>query len=191
MREIPLYASSLVAIVDDEDYAKLSSYSWLVKIAQDKRYAITMLSGGKMIYMHQLIQPLGDGKKMTVDHISRDTLDNRKCNLRYATMSQQMANSAKQDRFLKSCSSEHKGVSWDKESKSWKSSIRVNRKLMNLGRYRDEAEAAEAYNRAAVKYFGEFARLNVVKKTPQPVNTTDPCQGTENVKRGQDENKAN
>lgn len=164
MATIKLFNSILVALIDNEDLDKVKGYSWLVKYQKnDNPYAITIVDN-KMIYMHSLIMPQYYGKKITVDHISRDTLDNRKCNLRYATMQQQMANSGKSDRF-KTCSSQYKGVSWDKQSKCWKASIRHNGLLFNLGRFDIELNAAFAYNKAALKYFGNFANLNNLPET--------------------------
>jgi hypothetical protein len=60
------------------------------------------------------------------------------------------------------CTSKYKGVCFDKQTSKWVSHIRVNGKTIKLGRYLIEEEAAQAYNEAAIKYFGEFARLNVL-----------------------------
>jgi hypothetical protein len=59
-------------------------------------------------------------------------------------------------------SSKFKGVSWYEAGKSWQSQIQVNRKMIYLGRYTNERDAAIAYNGAAMLHFGEFALLNEV-----------------------------
>ena len=60
--------------------------------------------------------------------------------------------------------SRYKGVSWYNRGKRWNARIHVNRKEKFLGIFADEIEAAKAYDRAARKYFGEFAELNFDKK---------------------------
>ena len=94
-----------------------------------------------------------------VDHAFMDSSVNE--NLRLATSSQNNANRAKQ----KSCrgkptTSQFKGVSWFKRDKKWKATICVNKKYIHLGMYEDEKDAAIAYNKAALHYFGSFACLN-------------------------------
>jgi len=101
----------------------------------------------------------GDGD--FCDHINHNGLDNRKANLRLATRSQNAWN--RQKAKIKS-RSKYKGVSWYNRGKRWSVRIQVNRKQKFLGIFEDEIEAAKAYDRAARKYFGEFAELNFEKK---------------------------
>jgi hypothetical protein len=88
-----------------------------------------------------------------VDHENRDKSDNRRHNLRLATHHQ---NSANQDRKGKT-----KGVIFTKKTPNssgrWRARIRYHGKLIHLGYHATEAEAAAAYNRAAIELFGEFA----------------------------------
>jgi len=108
-----------------------------------------------MVYMHQMVIKVPDG--MVTDHINHDGMDNRKDNLRAATHSQNM-------RHRKKCSgamySKYKGVSWKKKSRKWVAQITCEKKAIHLGYFRDEIEAAKAYDRAAIKYHGQFACLN-------------------------------
>jgi hypothetical protein len=60
-------------------------------------------------------------------------------------------------------SSIYKGVYWNTGCNKWLAKIGVNRKRIHLGVFACEKEAAKAYNRAAIKYFGEFARLNNIE----------------------------
>lgn len=96
--------------------------------------------------------PAGD-----VDHINRDKADNRWCNLRLATRSQNSANVAKAARRGES---DYLGVTFDKSRGKWRAQIRIGGRKVNLGRYADPIEAARAYDEAACMEFGEFAELN-------------------------------
>ncbi len=102
--------------------------------------------------MHRVILKAPGG--LDVDHINGDGLDNRRINLRVCTRSQNLANQGTQARNLSGC----KGVSWDKRTGRWITFISVNSKNHNLGRFDDLQTARAAYQAAAVRHFGEFAR---------------------------------
>jgi hypothetical protein len=87
-------------------------------------------------------------------------LDNRRENLRICTIQQNIRNSRKWK--TKEQTSKYKGVTWKKEKSKWRAYICVDRKQIHLSYYNSEAEAAKAYNIAAIKYFGEFANLNII-----------------------------
>lgn len=108
--------------------------------------------------MHRYL--MGDPTGLEVDHINLDTLDNRRSNLRVATRSQNAANRRRQSNN----SSGYKGVSWNKERKKWHAYICVGRKHITLGRFNSIVQAARAYNDAALTFFGEYAKLNVIKE---------------------------
>ncbi len=95
----------------------------------------------------------------TVDHINGNTLDNRKINLRLCTNSENLRNSKKR----KTNTSGYKGVSFCKSCKKYIASITLNYKKIRLGYFEDKKEAAIAYNMAAIKYHGNFAKLNEVE----------------------------
>jgi hypothetical protein len=109
--------------------------------------------------MHRQIMNAPAG--FVVDHINYNGLDNRKANLRIANYSQSVCHRRK---LNKSSYSRYKGAYWAKEIKRWKAKIHVNGKCMYLGSFRDEIEAAKAYDRAAKKYHSEFAALNFEPK---------------------------
>jgi hypothetical protein len=98
-----------------------------------------------------------DPEQNQVDHIIGKS-DNTE--VRTATPSQNGANSKK---WNKKTSSIYKGVYWNTGCNKWLAKIGVNRKRIHLGVFACEKEAAKAYNRAAIKYFGEFARLNNIE----------------------------
>ena len=99
---------------------------------------------------------------LLVDHRNGDGLDNRRDNLRLATHSENMMNRPK----IKSpTTSRFVGVYFDKARRLWVARIHLNGKCIWLGRFATEIEAAKAYDEAAKKYHGEFARLNFPEAT--------------------------
>ena len=96
---------------------------------------------------------------MQVDHINRDGLDNRRHNLRFCTNAQNNHCAP----YGKG-TSKYKGVSWQKKSKRWIVSIKHNGKVLSLGRFNGEDEAALAYNKKAQALWGEFAYINKTKQ---------------------------
>ena len=88
-----------------------------------------------------------------IDHINGNRDDNRLCNLREATRSQNSRNSRKHNHNTHG----FKGVGIH-DPGYWTANIRVNGKSKYLGRFKDPKIAHGAYARAAKKYFGEFAR---------------------------------
>lgn len=106
----------------------------------------------------QLARLIMDAPKgMVVDHVNRDTLDDRRKNLRICTISQNIANSSTRT----DGTSRYRGVHMTKKGK-WRAQIKVFYKLHRLGDFDSEVEAARAYNAAARKHFTEYAGLNPV-----------------------------
>lgn len=140
-----------VAIVDDNDY------EWLT--AMGKWFYATRGYAGRngrsakrtQIKMHRAIMQVAD-PEVLVDHRNNDTLDNRRCNLRIATKSQNGMNTP----LRKDNTSGHRGVCWSTRDKYWVASICVAGKETNLGYFADLQEAVNARSTAEVLFFGEF-----------------------------------
>ena len=144
----------------DEINADLARLLWY---CNSNGYAVRRTPGdrGKLEYLHRVVYERELGRKLEpgeqVDHIDRNTVDNRIENLRLATHAQNCANVGKRKGTY---SSEYKGVYWNKAKKKWQAQIKVNQKSIHLGYFDLECEAAMEYDWYAKKYFGEFARLN-------------------------------
>jgi len=159
MKTIPL-SKGKFAQVDDSDFDMLSKFKWFAYDIGNSTYAArSVLKDGKRtsIYMHRVILELSD-TSVYCDHIDGDGLNNTRNNLREATPMQNQRNS----KSRKNSSSKFIGVSWDGSRDKWQANICVNKRLLYLGRFQDEVEAASRYNIAANMYFGEFARLNLL-----------------------------
>lgn len=113
---------------------------------------------GSLYHAHRLawLHVTGEWPKEEIDHLNCDPSDNRFANLREATRAENLRN------IRKPCdnTSGFKGVSFDKRTGRWISSIRASGKQKYLGRF-DTAEAAyAAYCTAAKELHGEFARTS-------------------------------
>jgi hypothetical protein len=146
-------------IVEPQDYYWLSDFKWSIIGNGRKVYAIRNIIVGpkktKILNLHREIMKAPAG--LMVDHRNNNSLDNRRANLRLATRAQNVQNSQK--RNIKT-TSRFIGVHLDKESGRWATKIAYQGKVLWLGRFKDEVEAAKAYDAAAKKYRGEFAKLN-------------------------------
>ena len=91
-----------------------------------------------------------------VDHIDRNTFNNRIENLRESTQSQNCMNT----KSRKASSSKYLGVSWFKRDKNWAAYVQINGKKKFLGYFTSDTEAAAVYDKAAREHYGEFANLN-------------------------------
>lgn len=160
MREIKL-TQGKVALVDDEDFERLNTHKWCVMKTYGLFYAVrhTPKPNRRTILMHREI--IGAQPGQMVDHIGGNGLNNQQANLRFCTNAQNVRNAKKRQ----GGTSHFKGVCYDADRGTWIAQIIVNYKGKHLGRFENEEDAAMAYNRAAKKYFGEFARLNYIPET--------------------------
>lgn len=158
MKEIKLENSHLVAVIDDEDFELVRPHRWYLRVRKGLNYAEAHVYGKRACGMHRVI--LGIVSNIHIDHIDNDGLNNRKSNLRFATASQNQANT----HLRVDNTSGFKGVSWDKSLNRWRVSIRKRGSKRYVGVFTDPIAAAHAYDEAALEYFGEFARINFPRK---------------------------
>lgn len=157
-REIYLPNGS-VAYVDDADYPLIKKYEWKT---QAHGGVVTHIGAGELhseyLFMHHLILPKREG--LVVDHINRNKQDNRRINLRYATIQQNAANMRRREGY--------KGVT--PQRGKWKAQIMVDGKCRYLGLHPSPEEAAKAYDKAAKEAWGEYACCNFGQaEVPPPV----------------------
>lgn len=145
----------MVALVDDEDFETLNQFEWQALFSKHGKcyYAVRSewLAGqnrAKTIYMHRQILNAKPGQR--VDHKSRASLDNRRENLRFCTHAQNMANSKLGHRNK----SGFKGVF--RNHGKWQAAIATK----YIGLFNSPAEAANAYDLAAIAKYGQFACTN-------------------------------
>ena len=146
MKQIKL-TKGFEAIIDNEDFKKVNQYKWTVKIGYSGiKYAFRTDKNNKTIYLHRFI--LDVPKKVIIDHINRNGLDNRKTNLRLSNYQQNAFNS----KIPSNNTSGIKGVYWDKARNKWHSQIMVNQKMIYLGRFNDLKEAVRSREKAEANY---------------------------------------
>lgn len=153
-KQIPL-GDGCYAYVDAADFEWLNRYNWRLQNGYAARR-----QNGRVIYMHREI--MNPPKGMMVDHGNHNKLDNTRENLRVCTRQQNTHNNRK---HVDSCS-QFKGVGYNREKEKWFAKAYFEGKRIWLGYFDEEADAARAYDRTAVEYFGEFAHLNFPEEWP-------------------------
>lgn len=148
MKKLPL-TQGLFAKVDDEDFDFLNQWKWH---AMKGRYAVRRDSDKVYIYMHRVIMGVTDQRE--IDHRNGDGFDNQKSNLRIATHRQNIANR----KLNKESSTKLKGVYKKRDCERWAAECAHK----YLGIFKSPQEAAVAYNEAAIRVYGDFARLNAL-----------------------------
>lgn len=148
--------SGLYALVDDIDYEAVGSLGWRVFVSRGHYYA---MHGTEFLHRRLLEAP----EHLLVNHRNGDGLDNRRQNIRLVTTTQTLASMTPHAIYGgHPTASAFKGVSLMKgrRDRPWRATIRVEGKQHFLGQYLTEEEAARAYDAAAVRFFGSFARTN-------------------------------
>ena len=161
-------------VVCEEGWQLVKSIYWIVKIGPRgivyatgrifNRPGVIPYEGlvfGELVSMHRYLRQISS-QKMLVHHRDNNTLNNRIANL--VVTDTQGNNSAQGPRLG---SSRYKGVSKGDPrlvNKTWRATICVNQKVIQVGYYATETEAAEAYNEAARRHFGELAYQNPIQE---------------------------
>jgi hypothetical protein len=141
MKQIVLH-NSQVCLVSDEDYEKVSQYKWVLS----RKYAVAKVDG-KHVPLHHFILGKPDNGYV-VDHINRNSLDNRRENLRFATRSQNAQNTTTHNKY--------QGITLTKGKDKWA----VSCKHQYFGCFEKEEDAARHYDKVAFLLFGENAKTN-------------------------------
>jgi hypothetical protein len=148
------------AIVDPENFEELNAHKWYAAGCNNNFYAVRYAgrTNGKkkFISMHRQIMG-GTPPGFIVDHKDGDGLNNRKENLRIATSAQNNCNCRK---TFKKTTSKYKGVCYNKQRNKYRADIGHNSHRKFLGHFDNEIDAAKAYDEAAKRLHGDFAKLN-------------------------------
>jgi len=162
MREIKL-TQSKVAFVDDEDFDRLNQYRWYAHFDGYNYYACRHLPrvNGRQPSTTMHCDIIGFKKGMEVDHKDGNGLNNQKSNLRMCTHAQ---NSRNVKPKLNKISSAFKGVSWNREHNKFRARITKDHKVLYLGCFDSDIDAAVAYDNMARKLHGEFKKTNFEAK---------------------------
>lgn len=138
-------------LFDIEDTDLISGYNWI----KDKNGYVRANKNKKAILLHRLVMGCKYKDGSIVDHINGDKLDNRKVNLRLCDNFKNLRNQKKHiDGKMK-----YKGIYKTKSGK-YAAQIWYDNKKIHLGSFVTQAEAALAYDEAAIFYFKEYARIN-------------------------------
>lgn len=161
MREIQL-TKGFSALVDDDSYQDLAQFKWCALRGRLTWYAVrgVPIVGSRkrrLVMMHRVILGTPDG--YWTDHVDGNGLNNQRSNLRVATNSQ---NAHNQTRKRAGASSLYRGVSWCNYTGRWRAVIQIDGKMIHLGRFESEVDAARAYNAAGAARDPWFFTPNVI-----------------------------
>lgn len=148
-----------VTQVSPEDYDRVNSQKWHRNgRTRGGPYVKAYRVGDKFgVLLHRFILNVLESPEVLVDHIDGDGMNNQRSNLRLASAQQNARN--KSTHSTSKLTSIFKGVDRPAGGR-WRARIMNNRKYNHIGMYDREIEAALAYDEAARKIFGDFAKFN-------------------------------
>lgn len=137
--------------VNPESNSRRTSCGW-----KDKQGYLRVYIHRRMCGLHRLAWLYHYGRMPVglVDHVNGDRSDNRICNLRESTQSENLMNSKRSSKNTSGV----KGVSWINSKQRWVACVTVERKRHVIGQYLDLHEAENAVRRARSELHGDFAR---------------------------------
>lgn len=164
--EVPL-TQGKVALIDAIDLDRVSQHKWRAVKWSSGFYAETSVYDGEKfvnVRMHRFIVDAPDDTD--VDHIDHDGLNNTRDNLRVCSRNENLLHRRPKEGFTVRGvyfypTVVRKGKRYS-VSKPWVANIQKDHKRIYLGSFKTRKEAAEAYNKAAISLFGEFAYLNEI-----------------------------
>lgn len=155
-----LLPNGFITIIDDEDFDAVKNYNWRLKKNHDIYYAYAQIEK-KRVLMHRFLMNVND-TEILIDHIDNNGLNNRKKNLRLCNQTQNKANRKGAN---KNSISKYKGVGLKRVK--LKSGKQTNKSYWiayvgghYIGTFKNEIDAAKAYDKKAIELFGKFANLN-------------------------------
>jgi hypothetical protein len=140
-------------LIDEEIYYDIIKYKWNIWDNDEKKNISGLVDGKNWVLSRYIMNYTGEN---FIDHINNNKLDNRRSNLRIATVKQNAMNKSSS----KNSTSKYIGISLRKSNGTWNSHISVDGKKLNLGTFKNEIDAAKARDIATKKYFGEYGNLN-------------------------------
>lgn len=152
-----LLTTGQICLIDEID-KDLLEFEWYASHKRKNSTYARRGVNGKIVKIHEIV---ADRKGLirlpgfVIDHANRNSLDNRRDNIRIVTVSGNNANREHKPNAMK-----YRGVykNYDK----FVAQITINNKVKHLGRFNTKEEAAHAYNIAAQATYGECAMLNVI-----------------------------
>jgi hypothetical protein len=141
------------ALVDDSDFKDLNKHKWYAIRHHNTFYAVRSKKDGGKVHMHRVI--LKPPEHLETDHADKNGLNNQRGNLRACTHSENQRNKCKSIHNT----SGYKGLSWCARNNKWLVRLSIDKKRIYLGHFKTKKEASEAYNKACLKYHGNFASI--------------------------------
>lgn len=135
--------------VDLEDFDLIKDYCWHTH-EDDTGYKSLI---AKEPYTHKRIKMSHILGCKDYDHINRNALDNRRCNLRPATKCENMRNRS----LFSNNKSGVTGVYWSKDKEKWIAQVNINKKNKYLGSFINKEDAIKVRLQSEADYYGEFA----------------------------------
>lgn len=127
-----------VVLIDTEDVEKIQPYKWYMQ----KNY-VACKKNNKNMYLHRFL--INAPKELQVDHKNRNTLDNRKSNLRLCTQEENLRN-----KIVQKAQDKKSNISGQKyiykSGDKWKVSITYGNKQIHIGTYITILEAKNVVN---------------------------------------------
>ena len=140
------------ALIDADRFAELSERKW--QLGRDGYAVRNYWVSGRQFKLSLHVAVAGSREGLMLDHINGNKLDNRACNLRHVTATQNSVNRGPRP------GSRFKGITLHKSRGKWQAVIKSGGRQFYLGLFETDVDAAKAYDQAARIYHGEFARLN-------------------------------
>ena len=149
-----------IALVDAEDFDLVSTHKWHLGGGYARR---SVYEDGQIraVLMHRMIMGCTRGDGIEIDHINRDKLDNRRCNLRMCSHAQNTQNVG----AYKGSTSIYRAVYLERRRNTtrWRAAVRKDGVLHSLGRFVNEIDAgvaAEVWRRENVPFATHDHRLD-------------------------------